>query len=308
MKRKNRKIMIHKTAAIIVTYNRKELLLQNIEALLKQTFFELLDIIIIDNASIDGTFNAVKKYIDTSEITYINTGCNLGGAGGFQYGIRYAAEQDYEFVWVMDDDCIPNENALEKFYEIDNELKIDYGYLSSKVLWKDGSVCHMNCQRRTVTRCNKDFESRVVPIKMASFVSLFIPVKIVKQIGLPIKEFFIWTDDWEYTRRISKRYKCYLVNSSVVIHHSKNNIGANIATEESDRLERFRYLYRNDVYLYRREGIIGFLYEVIRLTAHILRVLFKSKDKRWQRMCYIIKGTIEGFQFKPEIEYIHSIK
>ncbi len=55
------------------------------------------------------------------------------------------------------------------------------------------------------------------------------------------------------------KYACYLINSSVVVvHKSKNNIGANIATEEPERLERFGYLYRNDVYLYRREGIVGF--------------------------------------------------
>ena len=98
--------MIKKTAAIVVTYNRKELLLQNIEALLKQTVRNQLEIVIIDNASTDGTFEAIKRYVDKGEIIYINTGSNLGGAGGFQYGIRYAAEHDSEFVCVMDDDCI----------------------------------------------------------------------------------------------------------------------------------------------------------------------------------------------------------
>lgn len=298
--------MIRKTAAIVVTYNRKELLQQNIEALLKQTVRDTLEIIIIDNASTDGTFEALDKYVINNEIIYINTGSNLGGAGGFQYGIRYAAEQDYEFVWVMDDDCIPEENALEKLYEADEKLEGNYGYLSSKVLWKDGTICQMNRQRKTVTQYNKDFESNYVPIKMASFVSLFIPVNIVKIIGLPIKEFFIWTDDWEYTRRISRTYESYLINSSVVIHKSKNNIGANIATEEPGRLERFKYLYRNDVYLYRREGIIGFLYETVRLSSHMLRVIVKSKNNKRERIQYIINGTRDGFNFQPEIEYVQS--
>ena len=56
--------MIKKTAAIVVTYNRKELLLQNIEALLKQTVRNQLEIVIIDNASTDGTFEAIKRYVD----------------------------------------------------------------------------------------------------------------------------------------------------------------------------------------------------------------------------------------------------
>ena len=104
-----------------------------------------------------------------------------------------------------------------------------------------------------------DFNSETVPIVMASFVSLFMPTKIVYELGLPIKEFFIWTDDWEYTRRISLKYPCYLCNKSMVVHKSKSNIGANIANDSLDRLERYNYLYRNDVYLYRREGLYGFV-------------------------------------------------
>ena len=69
------------------------------------------------------------------------------------------------------------------------------------------------------------------------------------------KEFFIWTDDWEYTRRISRKYKCYVVTDSEVIHKTKSNIGANIAIDSEDRIERYRYAYRNEMYLYKREGL-----------------------------------------------------
>ena len=97
-----------------------------------------------------------------------------------------------------------------------------------------------------------------------------------------------------------------MINSSVVVHKSKNNIGANIATEEPERLERFRYLYRNDVYLYRREGVVGFLYEFFRLSSHILRVILTAKNNKYKRIQYIFKGTMEGLKFKPKIEYMNS--
>lgn len=296
--------MIKKTAAIVVTYNRKELLLQNIEALLKQTVRNQLGIVIIDNASTDGTFEAIKRYVDTGEIIYINTGSNLGGAGGFQYGIRYATEHDYEFVWVMDDDCIPRENTLEKFYEADQILKGDYGFLSSKVLWKDLSICSMNIQRKTLTKNISKFDQKILPIVMASFVSLFIKISVVKKVGLPIKEFFIWTDDWEYTRRISRTYPCYVVTDSIVIHKSTSNIGANIYSDSYDRLSRYKYLYRNDVYLYRREGVRGAIYEVFRLSGHIVKVIFKAEDHKFERIKLIIKGTISGLDFNPNIELV----
>ena len=295
-----------KVAAVVVTYNRKALLLENIESLLNQSVSDLLDIIIIDNASTDGTKETLGKYIDNEQIIYKNTGANLGGAGGFQYGIKYAAENDYEFVWVMDDDCLPTSTALEVFLDTDKKLNGNYGYLSSKVLWKDMSICTMNVQRKTMY-CNvKDFSTDLVEVCMASFVSLFLPTKVVKEIGLPIKEFFIWTDDWEYTRRISLKYKCYLVNQSVVIHKSASNIGANISNDSLERLDRYKYLYRNDVYLWRREGLSGFGYELLRLSLHIFRVLTLGKDNKLKRIQYIFKGTLDGLSFNPQIEYVEA--
>ena len=162
----------------------------------------------------------------------------------------------------------------------------------------------MNLQRDTVTHTIDGLDQGMKPIVMASFVSLFLPAKIVREMGLPIKEFFIWTDDWEYTRRISRKYPCYAVADSVVVHKSKSNIGANIATESADRLDRFNYLYRNDVYLYRREGLKGFCYEAVRLAGHCGRVILKSKDHKGTRLKKIFSGTWKGLKFRPEIEYV----
>ena len=102
------------------------------------------------------------------------------------------------------------------------------------------------------------------------------------------------------------KYPCYLVTESQVVHKSKLNITADVSSDTVDRLDRFRYLYRNDVYLYRREGVRGFTYECIRLSFHCLRVLLKSKDHKWQRIKKIIVGTMEGLNFHPEIEHVRN--
>lgn len=292
-----------RVAAVIVTYNRCELLLECIEHLLKQNSVYMLDILVIDNASTDNTRVRLNSYIQHGDITYINTGANLGGAGGFQYGIRESTERGYGWVWVMDDDCMPKEDSLEALIKADKELKGNYGFLSSKVLWRDGSLSVMNVQRTGLGRDVRDFDSPLVPVEFASFVSCFIKCSVVRELGLPIKEFFIWTDDWEYTRRISRSYPCYLVNDSVVVHKSAQNIGANVADETPDRLNRFERMYRNDVVLYRREGIKGFFYEGARLLVHSLRVLVRSKDSKGSRLSAIWGGTKAGLTFYPTIEY-----
>ncbi len=284
------------TVAVVVTYNRLELLKQCIDCLKKQT--TNLDILVIDNASNDGTREWLEKRTD---VIYENTGSNLGGAGGFSYGIKKACKLGYEYLWIMDDDCLAKEDALEKFKDTDKKLKGNYGWLSSIVLWTDGKLCPMNIQRKTpfgqeIKECDKNEE-----VVLASFVSLFLKRETVLKYGLPFKEFFIWSDDWEYTRRISRQEKCYVVSDSKVIHVMKNKTIVNIATDTEDRLHRYQYFYRNDVCLYRREGIQGWFWLITKYLYHSVQVLSKGE---FSRLSIIWKGFVRGCKFHPEIEYI----
>lgn len=287
--------------AIIVTYNRKELLKECIEAILSQNY-KNCNILIIDNASNDGTQEMVREY--NERVIYENTGANLGGAGGFNYGIKKAMQYNYDYMWIMDDDCIVHNDTLMEFLKYDNQLNGNYGFLASKVLWKDGNICKMNIPRNKIGKNVNNFNSSKVKVIMSSFVSLFIKTEIVKKEGLPIKDFFIWSDDWEYTRRISRKYDCYLINSSVVTHKSKNNIGANIENDTVDRLDRYKYLYRNDVFLYKREGLKGYFYIITRLMYHIFKII-KTKNKgKFKKIKLVISSTLQGIKFNPQIEYI----
>ena len=298
------------TAAVIVTYNRKDKLLRCIEAVCRQKGTVQPDIIIVDNNSSDGTEEIVRNYIKENSsgrgkgrIIYRNLRHNSGGAGGFCYGVRKAAESGYDYIWLMDDDCVPAEDALDQFLRFDRENP-GYGFLSGKVLWKDGTLCEMNLQRETVVRDIRSLGSEPMRVEMASFVSLFIPVRVVRDVGLPVRQFFIWTDDWEYTRRISRKYPCWVIPSSEVMHDTEQNSGADIASSPDERIDRFRYLYRNDVVLYRREGFRGLIYETARLCVHAARIAASrnSLKEKLRRTGIMLRGTAEGLGFYPEPE------
>ena len=289
------------TAAVVVTHNRIDLLRQCVAQLENQT--RACDILIVDNASTDGTAQWLASQPD---LHCRNTGANLGGAGGFNLGMRWAVEAGYDYVWVMDDDCLPRPDALEKLLEADRILEGSYGWLSSVALWTDGNRCRMNLQRKTPYREIEESDQTLVPSVMASFVSLFMKRSTVAAFGLPISEFVIWSDDWEYTRRISMKTKCYTIQDSQVIHAMKSNGVVNIATDTLDRLPRYRYFYRNDVYLYRREGLRGWVWLVAKDIWHFFQVVILSESQKRKRLNTILNGFWDGLSFQPDIETIHE--
>lgn len=304
---------MNETLAIIVTYNRKKLLGECLDALITSTV--KCDILIVDNFSTDGTRELVEEYlnrqnthlnVDDSDvrIIYYNTGENLGGSGGYNIGVKEACKYDYKYFWLMDDDCIVMNDALFKFYDADKKLQGKWGFLSSKVLWIDGEICKTNIQRKKVARFINDFDSELVNVDYASFVSLFIKKEDVLKRGLPIKDFFIWSDDLEYTRRLSLSCgKGYLVNGSIVTHKCKENTGIDITKDTKDRIDRYKYIYRNDIYTFKREGILGILFLFFRFLYHFEKILFESNDKMY-KIKIMIKGYIEGFSFNPEVEFV----
>lgn len=282
--------------AVVVTYNRKELLDECLDAIASQTY--KCDIMVVDNASSDGTENFVKQK-NQNNIIYHNMGRNTGGAGGFNYAARFAVENEYDFAWLMDDDCIPHNDALEKLLEADKKYggKDNYGFLSSKVLWTDGNECRMNRP--------KFLDKKKNLVSQSSFVSIFLPTQTIIKAGLPIKDFFIWGDDIEYTRRIAVRMKlpCFFVPQSQVIHKMQANYGSSLAFDVVERFPRYVLAFRNEFFLYRQEGFCGICFYMAKCVLNFMRILFMSHSYKANRCDALFKGIRQGFRFKPQIEY-----
>ena len=285
--------MTNKILAAVVTYNRKALLKECIESLLKQSY-KYFDILIVDNASTDGTEEELKPMVEAGTILYHNTGENLGGAGGFNKAMRIAVEEGYEYVWVMDDDTIPTEEALIRMLVFMSTLHNKWGFLSGKALWIDGSICKMNIHKLTKEGLCRE----------ATFVSMLLPTRIIRELGLPIKDFFIWADDIEYSLRISKHYPCYFVDNSIVVHKTNNNMGTNIALDKADRMDRYRYAFRNEVYIAIQNGKTRIVYQFFRIIHNVLRVIGHRCDKKMKRIRLILSASFEGLSFHPEVEYV----
>jgi rhamnopyranosyl-N-acetylglucosaminyl-diphospho-decaprenol beta-1,3/1,4-galactofuranosyltransferase len=96
--------------ATVVTHHRRADLAKCLDAITRQTR-SVDQIIVIDNASTDGTSDDLAAQ---PSIHVIRLDCNVGGAGGFRRAIEAGLDAQADYLWLMDDDCLPCADALEK--------------------------------------------------------------------------------------------------------------------------------------------------------------------------------------------------
>ncbi len=293
-------------ASIIVTYNRLENLKLCIQKLRNSTL--PTDIIVVNNASTDGTKDWLDSVKNELALKVIHSETNIGGAGGFNLGIKQAVKDNYDRIWIMDDDCYVFPDSLENLTKADEALEGNFGWLSSIALWNDGKPCLMNRQKASADfyTYSHFLNASLLLSTQATFVSLYLKKETVQKVGLPIKEFFIWGDDVEYTRRISVRENIpsFIVGNSRVRHAMKDNNGSSIASDSETRINRYKFAYRNEAYLYRQEGLKGLLYFFAKCCLNTFRILAKAKDHKIKRLWVLHSSALKGLFFNPPIEKV----
>ncbi len=242
--------------AVVVTYNRKELLCECLIALMKQTR-KLDAIFIIDNASTDKTplylkekgyindippcnltepweetlqfslsqfFAEEKIHISTSSIiNYVRMHENTGGAGGFYEGMKRGFKAGYDWMWLMDDDGIPTDKCLESLLIYRNKFHVICPLVMPDKNNDNLSFGLFDYENRKRIRSKKDilgFEKRKFLIGTANpFNGTLISRILVQNIGLPKKEMFIWGDETEYMLRAQKNgFKIVTILNAVHYH------------------------------------------------------------------------------------------
>lgn len=295
-----------KICGVVVTYNRKKLMLECINALKKQSY-KLEKIIVIDNHSTDGTkeFLTQNSVFEDDRIEYYYQEKNLGGAGGFYEGIKKSLKQSYDWVWIMDDDTIPTETALEELVSSLSILKDEnVSFLGSKVIGPNEEEMNLPTisDRRDKTNYPiwmKYLSESIIEVEDATFVSLLIKIDAINKLGLPWKDFFIWGDDTEYTRRLTSMYgPAFIVGKSIVIHKRFGPSNLSIVEETNEaRIKMYRYQFRNGLINANEYFGKNIVFRIIGGNIKtILKVLTKSQHK-YLKSKVIVDGTCD-FIFK----------
>jgi GT2 family glycosyltransferase len=214
-------------AAVVVTYNRRDILIDTLRALLQQGD-ALGAIYLTDNASSDGTKEALQQtgLLADRRLHYLRLEHNSGGAGGFAHGLQQAFRQGFDAYWLMDDDACPTPRALEHLLEAVSEHLECAAYGSAAVAWHEPQRCLMLCwpamPLHTGSRCpiqHHDLLPEVAAVENLPFLGLLVPHRLVATAGLPDASFFVDGEDVEYSQRLRQcGASLYLVKKSL-IHH-----------------------------------------------------------------------------------------
>lgn len=307
-----------KVCTVVVTYNRYKLLKECLEALLNQTY--KTDILLVNNASTDGTDSKIKEdgYLENENIIYKNLPKNIGGAGGFYEGVKYAQENSYDYVWLMDDDAEPELNTLEGLVKNLDDSK--YSAYAPKLLigTKENStlslggyghratIDYYNCIPSFQKPVKKEvYDSEFAQIDLASFVGILIPLTSVEKIGLPEKRFFIHHDDVEYSLRLSTIGKILMVNS-VSIYHKEQRQEEKIEKSflwfrknriRYDRLWLKYFGLRNSIFLAIKYGK-GFkrYFLIAKLYFELIKDIILYDDNKYKRVVFATSSVWDGLR------------
>jgi len=264
-----------KIAAVVVTHNRLPLLKKCVNRLLNQSR-SLDGIFLIDNGSTDGTSEWAKSI---PQVVYILQE-NVGGAGGFSRGLSEAfLDEKFDWVWCMDDDCVPSWRALEALAVVANRIGKKYPVLNSNVCKKETShISQSDISEVSVSAGEFVFNG-------ASFFNgTFINRRAYSEIGNVNKDLIIWGDEINYFMRCRNRYKHIPVAvASCIVHPPPQEL--------SDVADWKKYfLVRNSFYNAMRHSRFGPAVGLI-LVAYLRALdLFKGRI----RIGIIVRGAMAG--------------
>jgi dTDP-4-dehydrorhamnose reductase len=294
--------------AVILTYNRRALLEECLAAITAQNR-EPDSIIVIDNGSTDDTFDVLQnnwgEFVDVYSLPK-----NVGAAGGFSAAFRLGHESGKDLLWIMDDDVIPDADALERLIAgkaLLDERGIEHPYLLSNARSLDGlpataAVVDTRLNSRLFQEWPMLVEYGMLPLRNATFVSILIPREVLDRHGLPIADMFIWGEDKEYTTRITADRSGWFVASSKVVHARAAKSDLNIRTEDNPVRVKYHFWFiRNDIFQARARR--RFLWALVRYAMEIPRVLAAREP---QKAVILIRGISAGMFFKPRLESIDS--
>lgn len=281
------------TYIIILNWNGWQDTIDCVESCLKLTYSHVR-ILIVDNGSTDGSM--VKLHERFPDIDLLQTGRNLGFAGGNNVGIRHALEQGADYVWLLNNDTIVDPSALSELVHIakrDDTL----GIVGSKIFYYDqpdviwfaggwiqyltGNCGHIGQHEKDINRSEK-----VTEVDFITGCSLLIKSNVIKKVGLMDERYFLYYEDADWNLLVKEcKYKIYYVPTAKVWHKVSMAVGFGSPAAQY-------YLTRNSL-LFILKHKMFFLPTVT--AQRIIEVVYFIFNKRFNVARSALRGLFDFF-------------
>ncbi|MBK9249475.1 MAG: glycosyltransferase family 2 protein [Ignavibacteria bacterium] len=283
--------MAESIAAIVVTYNRLELLQETIESLLHQSRVPD-EIIVINNSSTDGTLAWLESQTGISIVTQPN----IGGAGGFATGMKHAFDKGYDWIWCMDDDVVPMKDCLEHLISFKSQSLIRAPYrfeADSNALPQDTLEFNFTNPFKSLWKrmfTTNDLHGESILAVGLTFEGPLIHRTVIEKIGLPEARFFIFADDSDFFIRA-------FMNgfNSIIIFSARMERKIPYVIRKSAPWKAY-YELRNIILLDMRYG--SFWVKLLRPIYYWYKSIIRAKDSATRKR--LLRGFIDGITQKLE--------
>jgi GT2 family glycosyltransferase len=213
---------------IVVTYNGKEWIDTCIQSLVSSN--KKNEIIVIDNASWDGTQEIIRKKY--SNISFIQNEKNLGFGQGNNVGIRKALTADTDYLFLLNQDAWVEEDTIEKLIEV-AEQNPDYGIISPLHFNGKGDKLDYKFTKYILGGHNHALLPDIVlkqsglptsiEVQFVNAAAWLLPRKTIEIVGGFNPLFFHYGEDRDYINRVKFRGLKIGVCSQAKINHDREN-------------------------------------------------------------------------------------
>ncbi|KUO43052.1 MAG: hypothetical protein APU95_00750 [Hadesarchaea archaeon YNP_N21] len=292
---------------VILTYKNYSDTKECLESILKSDYYPI-QVWVVDNGSEDETIQLLVA--EFPKIHTIQTGKNLGVAGGFNAGIIKALDNGADYILILNNDTVVEPDTI-KILVSESQNHPDYGILMPKILYYDSPNCIWSIGARhrffppaivMIGLNQKDGPEYSKPrfLDYAPTCALLIPKQVFEKVGLLDESYFLFYDDWDYSLRVrASGFKIAYIPQARVYHKVSKTI------KNMRKASSFWYLWGCSAgYFYRRHGRPPLLSALVHLSYLALR---EGLHNGPTVVFHFIAGAVKGY-FKPISPYKYLSK
>ena len=240
-------------AIVICNWNKRDDVIKCLDSVALATSSKT-DVIVVDNASTDGSIEALENY-HTRPIRLIKNKENLGGTGGFNSGLREVLSGNYKYVHLLDNDVIVDQDTFTNSYKLlENDSDLGavgsklYQYDKSQTLQEMGAMVDWDkCQIRPQYAGVRDSPSipDLVDSDYVPACSVMLRIETVRKIGMMDESFFLYWDDVEWFHRLRQTgFKVVCYGKSKAWHKMGVKVKKNTAGTYYFQRNRIRFFLK----------------------------------------------------------------